>query len=134
MVWKKGESGNPHGKAPGKTPRGKFREQVDAALPGIVQGLVDLALNGDIAAAKIILDKCIPSLKPTADPVPLALGKDGSLSAQGQQVIAATAAGIVASDDAQAVMALLVAQSRLVEQSEIASRLDAIEAWLAGKK
>jgi hypothetical protein len=69
MPFVKGQSGNPGGKAKGQTPKGRFRQQVEAALPSIVQGLIDAAQAGDVQAAGLILNKIIPNLKPTSDPL-----------------------------------------------------------------
>ena len=134
MTFKKGFSGNPSGKPKGITARGLFRQQVESALPGIVEGLIALAQEGDVAAARLILDKVLPNLKPQAEPVRLTMPQGASLTEQGAKVLAAAASGKLATDDAQAVMSLLSAQSKLVEQGEVMQRLEAVEAWLAEKR
>ena len=133
MTFQKGTSGNPGGKPKGQTPRGLFRQQVNDALPGIVKGLIAAAQDGDVQAARLILDKVLPNLKPQAEPVRLPL-KGATLSDQGAEVIAATATGKLTSDDAKAVMDLLTAQSKLIEQSEVMQRLEAVEQWLSKDK
>jgi len=50
------------------------------------------------------------------------------------QSLAAASTGKLGPDDAAAVMALLTAQAKLVEQSEVIARLEAIEQWLAKGK
>ncbi|MBI4743147.1 MAG: hypothetical protein HY777_16695 [Betaproteobacteria bacterium] len=134
MTFKKGQSGNPKGKPPGITARGKFRQQVDAALPGIVANVIQLAQDGDMQATKLILDRCIPALKPTSDNVSLPMATDATLVDKGLQVVTAAATGRLNTDDAKAIMDLLVAQSRLIEQGEVLQRLEAVEQWLATKK
>ncbi len=134
MAWKPGESGNTKGRKPGITARGKFRQQVNAALPEIVAHVIQLAQEGDMQATKLILDRCIPALKPTSDPVTVTLPADGTLADQGMSVLTAAAAGALDPDSAQALMGLLSAQSRLVEQSEVLQRLEAIEAWISQNK
>lgn len=130
MPFKKGQSGNPKGKPPGPTARSKFRDQVNAALPGIVANLVQQAQNGDMTAASLILNRCIPALRPTSDPTKLVMPRNGSLSDQGERVLAAAMAGSLAPDEAKSLIDVLTAQSKLIEQSEIAQRLEAIESWL----
>lgn len=130
MPFVKGQSGNPKGKPPGPTARSKFRDQVNAAIPGIVANLVQQAQAGDMQAVQMILARVIPPLKPTSDPAKLPMPRSGSLSDRGERIIAAAMAGTVAPDEAKALIDVLSAQAKLIEQSEIAQRLEAIEAWL----
>jgi len=61
----KGVSGNPNGRpkgAIGKTT--KLRLQLQKSVPAILDKLVEAALNGDIAAAKLILERALPALRP----------------------------------------------------------------------
>ncbi len=96
--------------------------------------LIESAQEGDVSAANIILSKVIPSLKPTSDPVSLpSMATGTSLADQGMQVVTAAASGQLNPDDGQALMNLLTAQSRLVEQSEVLQRLEVIEQWLQAK-
>jgi hypothetical protein len=131
MPFEKGKSGNPGGKPKGQTPKGLFREQVNAALPGIVQGLIEAAQAGDVQAANIILSKVIPNLKPTTDPLTLPSPTGASLADRGMTVLGAATTGKLSADDASQVMSLLVSQAKLVEQSEVMERLEKIEEWLA---
>ncbi len=130
MAFEKGKSGNPGGKPKGQTPKGLFREQVNAALPSIVQSLIEAAQGGDTQAANIILSKVIPNLKPTSDPVRIQASQDASLADRGMAVLAAATTGKLSADDAAAVMALLTAQAKLIEQNEVMQRLEAVEQWL----
>jgi hypothetical protein len=83
-----------------------------------------------MAAASMILNRCVPSLKPTSDTSKLVMPRNGSLSDQGERVLAAAMAGSLAPDEAKSLIDMLAAQAKLIEQSEIAQRLEAIEAWL----
>jgi hypothetical protein len=134
MAWKKGESGNPNGKKPGQTARGRFRAQVEAALPEIVDNVLQQARDGDMQAVKLILDRCVPALKPTSDPVALPSPTGATLADRGMNVLAAATTGKLSADDAAQVMSLLVSQSKLIEQSEVVERLEKIEEWLAKGK
>ena len=135
MAWKPGESGNTKGRKPGITARGRFRQQVEGALPEVVANVLQQARDGDMQAVKLILDRCVPALKPTSDAVTLPLTGDSTLADRGMSVLGAATSGKLGPDDAQAVMSLLVSQAKLVEQSEVMARLEKIEAWLSeGKK
>ena len=127
MAFKKGEVANPGGRPPGNTERNKFRQQIVTVLPEIIAEIVKQAMNGDLVAARMILDRCIPSLKPTSDAATLPDVPLGTLAERGMHIITAAAAGQITPDDAAGSMALLTAQAKLVEQTEIVQRLESIE-------
>lgn len=133
MAWKKGESGNPTGKRPGLTARGKFRQQVEKSIPEIVDSVLQSALAGDMQAIKLILDRCIPALKPTTDAVKLSL-PSGNLSAQSDSVIQATATGFLTPDQAKTMMDIIGAQAKIIEVAHLSERMDALEAAQGGGK
>lgn len=132
MPWKKGESGNPLGKRPGLTPRGKFRQQVEKAVPEIVENVIQAARAGDMAAIKLILDRCIPALKPTSDVVKLALPA-GDLSGQAEAVIQATATGFLAPEQAKTLIDVIAGKARIIEVGELAQRLESLESLVSRK-
>lgn len=61
--WKKGQSGNPSGG------RSKAAQVLDGVLidrlSSIMDVMIEKALDGDTTAAKIVLDRFIPTLKQT---------------------------------------------------------------------
>ena len=80
----------------------------------------------------MILDRCIPALKQTDEPVKLVLPTP--LAIAGETVIQAMASGEVSPVQAQSVMAVLSGQRALIEQTEIMHRLEAVEQWLSKEK
>jgi hypothetical protein len=124
--FKPGTTGNKAGRPPGTTPRAKFRKMVDADMPAIVQTLIQAANGGDIQAIRVILDRLIPALKPTT--ADLSLRTTGTLTERGEAVIKAMLAGSVSPDQAKTALDTLTAQAKLLEQSEIFTRLAALEA------
>jgi hypothetical protein len=127
VAWQKGQSGNPTGKKPGLTARGRFRQQVEKAVPEIVENVIQAARGGDMSAIKLILDRCIPVLKPTTDAINLTLPA-GDLSAQAEAVIQAAATGFLTPDQAKTLIDVISAKARILEVAELVKRLDAIEA------
>ena len=64
-VWQPGQSGNPHGRKAGS--RNKASLLAEALLDGeaekLVRGVIDMALKGDVAAARLCLERiCRPSV------------------------------------------------------------------------
>jgi hypothetical protein len=128
--WKKGQSGNPHGRrAKGLATAERLRNALVKDLPAILESVVKAAKGGDIAAARTILERVLPPLK--AIEIPALLDPlDGSLSEQGQTVLAAMAAGTLSPGQAAQVLGAIAAQAKIVEVDHLARRLAAVETRL----
>jgi len=94
--FKPGQSGNPAGRPRDKTPATLLRKSIVDDMPEIIRTLVDLAKGGNVQAAKILLDRICPSLKPQA--MPISLPVNGSLVEQGGEIIKATMSGQIPPD------------------------------------
>lgn len=93
--WKTGQSGNPKGRPTGTGQVATLRASISAALPDVIDALVTRAKEGDVAAARLLLKRTIPPLRPsissldggvTAEAVALAVA-DGQLSARDAAVL-----------------------------------------------
>ena len=69
--WKKGESGNPRGRRPGSGEVAKLRTAIAAHVPTIIERLTAAALQGDVGAARLLLERVIPPLKAAEQAAPL---------------------------------------------------------------
>ncbi len=125
--WTKGTSGNPAGRKPGTGQIGKLRAAIAKDVPAIIQSLATSAKAGDIGAARLLLDRVLPALKPIEETVGIAL-EGGTLAAQGGAVVAAVAAGELAPGQGAALLASLGTLARLIETDELAARVAALEA------
>ena len=74
--FKPGESGNPAGRPAGTSKSADLRKMLDSDLPEIISTVAEKAKNGDLAACKIILDRCVPILKPIELPTSIYQGLD----------------------------------------------------------
>ncbi len=126
--FKPGVSGNPKGRPKDKTPATLLRKSIVEDMPEIILKLVEQAKSGDTAAAKILLDRCCPALKPQAMTINIPIG--GTLAEQGGEIITATMKGQIPPDIGAQLIAALAAQSKIIEIDELTQRIEALE----GKK
>ena len=126
--FKPGQSGNPNGRPKDKTPATLLRKSIIGDMPAIINTLVDLAKGGDVQAAKVLLDRVCPTLKPQA--MPISLPVNGTLTEQGNEIIRATLVGQIPPDIASQLITALSAQSKIIEQQEVIERLQRIEKQL----
>ena len=64
MPWMKGQSGNPKGR-PRKSQKtmAQLRSQISEHLPDVIEVLADAAKEGDVQAARILVERCVPSMR-----------------------------------------------------------------------
>lgn len=124
--WKPGQSGNPAGRKPGTSDVQKLRAAIADKVPGILDAMLVQALSGDVAAARLLLERSIPPLKAVEPPQPLTL-PDGSLTEQGRAVLASVAAGELAPGQGAALVGAIGALARVAEIDELAARVAALE-------
>ncbi|UHD17391.1 DUF5681 domain-containing protein [Thiocapsa bogorovii] len=130
--FQKGESGNPRGRPPGVVSQMKLRASIEKDLPEILAAMVTAAKGGDTTAARLLLDRVLPALKPADQPVTLPLaGTD--LGGDGREIIAAVGASIVTPEQGGRLLAGLGSLSRVIETDELLKRVVALEAASHGK-
>ncbi|MEI6270586.1 MAG: DUF5681 domain-containing protein [Methylococcaceae bacterium] len=123
--FKPGQSGNPKGRPKNKTPATLLRKSIIDDMPDIILKLVEQAKEGDTAAAKILLDRCVPSLKPQAMAINLPV--NGTLAEQGGEIIRATLSGQIPPDIGAQLITALANQGRLIELQELTERIENLE-------
>lgn len=121
-----GKSGNPKGRPRGVGEVSKIRAAISAHVPAIIKALVDRALDGDPQAAKLLLERSIPALKPVDMGLALPLSGD-TLTEQGAAIFAAVANGTIAPSQGAALLAGLDTLARLRESDEFERRLSRLE-------
>ena len=64
MPWKPGQSGNPKGR-PRKSQKSmaQLRSQISEHLPDVIEVLANAAKDGDVQAARILVERCVPSMR-----------------------------------------------------------------------
>ncbi|MCF7986377.1 MAG: hypothetical protein K9L60_02330 [Methylovulum sp.] len=132
MTFVKGKSGNPAGRVKDKTPATQFRKTIVQHMPEIITMLVEQAKAGDVAAAKVLLERVCPTLKPMATPVNIPIA--GSLAQQGDEIIRATMTGSIPPDIGAQLITALANQSKVIEIEELTARLERIERQVEGRQ
>ena len=84
------------------------------------------ALEGDTAAARLLLERAIAPLKAAEQPQALTL-PDGTLTDQGRAVLASVAAGELAPGQGAALLGAIGTLARVAEVDELAARVAVLE-------
>ena len=105
-----------------------MRDALAADLGGIIDTVKARAMAGDMQAARIILDRLVPSLRPVEMPAVLAMPAGATLAGQAQAVIEAAAAGELAPGQAMQIVTALGGVAKIIEATELVRRIEALEA------
>lgn len=125
--WKPGQSGNLAGRPPGAGEVSKLRASIAARVPELLAALIDKALEGDVGAARLLLERAIAPLKAMEQTQSIVL-PDGSLTAQGRAVLSAVAGGELAPSQGAQLLAAIGSLARVTEIDELTQRIDKLEA------
>ena len=124
--WKAGESGNPAGRKPGTGEVAAIRAAIAERVPELLAAMMAKALEGDIGAARLLLERAIAPLKAAEQPQALSL-PDGTLTDQGRAVLAAVASGELAPGQGAALLGAIGTLARVAEVDELARRIEVLE-------
>ena len=126
-TWSKGHSGNPKGRPPGVGEIAQMRHNIAEHIPAIITQLVDRAKNGDSQAARLLLERVLPPLKPMEQAVTLSLPAGEGMTAQGVAIIDAVASGTLAPGQGASLLTGLGSLARIAEIDELAKRVARLE-------
>lgn len=126
--WKAGESGNPAGRKPGTGEVARLRAAIADRVPELLAAMMTRALEGDVGAARLLLERAIAPLKGIEQAVELALPDGGTLTAQGRAVLSAVALGDLAPGQGAQLLAAIGSLARVTEIDELTLRLEKLEA------
>lgn len=130
--WKAGESGNPKGRTPGTGEVAKLRDSIAKHLPAIITQLVTKAKEGDAQAARLLLERVLPALKPIEQAVALSLPQGEGITGQGRAIVLAVADGTLAPGQGAQLLTGLGSLARIVEIDELTRRIAALEGMKNG--
>lgn len=127
-AWKPGQSGNPKGRPPGVGDVSKLRAAIADRVPELLAAMMTRALEGDVGAARLLLERAIAPLKGIEQAVTLQLPTAGTLTAKAAAVLSAAAAGELAPGQAAQLIAALGTLAKIQEVDELAARIEKLEA------
>jgi len=124
--WRPGQSGNPKGRPKGSGEVGRLRAAISEAVPGILAGLIEKARAGDVQAARLLLERVLPAVKPVELPEAVPLEGE-TLTQQGQSVLRLLAEGELGPMQAAALLGAIGQLARVAEIDDLARRIEALE-------
>lgn len=128
MAFKKGSSGNPKGRKAGLPDRRTaLRQLIEPLIPSLIEVVHDMALAGDVAACRLLLDKCCANLKPEMQAEPIAVNMAGTATEQCQSILDAIAAGSLAADTGSQLIRAIADTVKVYDSTELLKRLDELE-------
>jgi hypothetical protein len=125
-AWKPGQSGNPKGRPAGTGEVGKLRAAIAKRVPDLLDAMMTKALDGDVGAARLLLERAIAPLK-AIEPTQALTLPDGTLTDQGRAVLRSVADGELAPSQGAALLGAIGALARVTEIDELESRIAALE-------
>jgi hypothetical protein len=127
-----GSSGNPGGRPKGiKDKRVALRSLFEAHADKLAQKAIDLALAGDVQALRICVDRIVPPVREDRISIDLPPIADVAGCADAQDVITrAVAIGELLPSQGEALAGLVEHRRKALDTTEMAMRLEAIEAQL----
>ena len=104
----------------------KLRKSIMKDIPAILTAMVEQAKAGDTQAARLLMDRTFPAIKPTDQAVNLTLAGD-DLASDGRAILTTTGNADITPEQARRLLAGLGSLARIVETDELLKRIEALE-------
>jgi hypothetical protein len=111
----------------------QLRAQVELLIPEIIQVLATKARDGDVGAARLLLERVMPAVKPVEAPQALQISGD-DLSDQAKSIVALAASGDVSIGQASQLVTAIAATAKLMEVDELERRITQLETDFENKE
>ena len=126
MQFTKGASGNPAGRPKGiKDKRHRFNEAIESMIPAVLESVFQKAVAGDMTAAKLLLDRSLPTKRPEQERVQISIKENTALNAR--DVLQGVFAGEVSPDVGASLLTAITVVLKAIEVEDLAKRIEALE-------
>ena len=130
QLFVKGQSGNPKGKPKGvrHTATQVTYALVEGNLQEVLETVVERAINGDMTACRMILDKVLPNTKDR--PVNIDLPPINDLNGVGfaqAEILQAVATGDITPNEGERIASIVEARRRSLETIDLEARISQLE-------
>jgi hypothetical protein len=122
----KGVSGNPAGRPKGiKDKRHRYAESIESMIPQVLDCVYQKALAGDMTAARMLLDRTLPSKRPEQECVEIQ--HSGNIASDAQNVLRSVLNGEVSPDVGASLLSSMTSVLKAIEVEDFAKRIEALE-------
>ena len=131
----KGQIANPRGRPTGLPDRRtQYRELIEGRMPELIERCVSLALQGDVQALRLCLERVLPAVRHGDELVVLPFDQADAMGAQARNVIQAVFNGQISPSTASTLMTTIAGQAHAIEIDELAKRVEALETALVAPR
>ena len=122
MQFTKGVSGNPAGRPKGiKDKRHRFNEAIESMIPEVLESAFQKAVAGDMTAAKMLLDRSLPTKRPEQERVEIE--HSGNIASDAQNVLRS----VLDADVGASLLSAMASVLKAIEVEELTKRIEALE-------
>lgn len=127
MAFEKWQSGNKNGRPRGSSRADKLRLAIENDIPAIIEAVVVQTKSGDTSAAKLLLDRVVPTIKPLAQTPAVGDLSGLTLTEQAATIFLTMGKGEISPEQAQQMLAGLVSLSKVREMDDLIKRVELLE-------
>lgn len=126
--WQPGQSGNPKGRPTGsRNKKNVIAEEFEKDGSAVARVVMNAALEGDMQAANMVLQRLSPPLRARAEKVTFELTPDAPLHQQANQVLASVADGSIDPETGKLLIDCIQSVAGIRAVDELEARLIALE-------
>ncbi len=131
MTFNVGQSGNPKGRPVGVvSKRIQLSKLLEPSAEKLIAKVVSMALEGNIDALRLCIERLIPRAKDEAIKVE---NLRGSLAEQGREILKQVGVGVLKPTEGKLLIEAILSQCRLIETSELIARVELLEEKVSAK-